>query len=93
MSEPLDQPSEARPAEDATVNGASEPKQPSPVADAKPQPSVESDTHMQDDSAPIPETTAVKRASSHDSDDGDRAAKRVKEDHPVSYSGSRFNRI
>lgn len=88
MSEPLDQPSEARPAEDVSVNGASEPKQPSPNADVQPQPSVDSDTLMQDGSAPIPESTAVKRASSHDSDDGDRAAKRVKEDHPVSLSGS-----
>jgi hypothetical protein len=48
---------------------------------------------MHNYSAQNPQTTAVKRASSHDSDDGDRAAKRVKEDHPVSYSGSRFNRI
>lgn len=126
MPEPLNQPSEARPAEDVVspVNGSSDIKEPSPAADPQREPSVsqpfeeqppaeqpsegqpseqppveqksverppvEDDTPMHDGSAPIPGSTpgAVKRQSSHDShDDGEeRAAKRVKEDHPVSLS-------
>ena len=113
MSEPLDHPSDVRPAEDVAraADGPSDLKQPSPAADPQPQaaaeqstaepmsvdqsyaekasaeqPSVPQDTPMQEDSAIDAETPgAVKRQSSHDDhDDGEeRAAKRVKEDHPV----------
>lgn len=121
MSEPLDQASDVRPAEDVarSADDASDLKQPSPSADPQPQaaaeqgtaepmsvdqshaeqpsvekasaeqPPVQQDTPMQEDSALDAATPgAVKRQSSRDShDDGEeRAAKRVKEDHPVGLS-------